>query len=127
MIRTLDSLDPRFRPLVDRFLALAVEAQIPLLIINTLRTAEEQAEAVRTGHSKVARSKHQDGLAIDVCPLETFQLHGPDKLQWDTKDPVWKKLGELGESVGMRWGGRFTPLNTRGIGWDPGHFEFKER
>lgn len=97
------------------------------MIICTGRTEEEQAEAVRTGHSKVARSKHQDGLAIDICPYDQFLIHGPDKLQWSTSDPVWKTIGEIGMGLGLRWGGTFAPLDKNGLGWDPGHFELGEK
>lgn len=124
MDRRLDSLDPRFKPLAMVLLARFVEAGIPVLILNTLRTADEQAQAVATGHSQVSHSKHQDGLAIDVCPYDQYLLHGDDKLQWNTADPVWPRLGAIGEAIGLRWGGRFHPLNDAGIGWDPGHFEY---
>ncbi len=124
MNRSLDALSDRFKPLAIALLARLVEAQIPVIITYTLRTAAEQAEAVRTGHSKVAHSHHQDGDAIDICPFDQYQLHGPDKLQWDGEDPIWFKIGVVGEALGLRWGGRFPPLNDAGIGWDPGHFEF---
>jgi hypothetical protein len=124
MGRQLDELTPRFRPLAIELLARAAEAGIPLMIAATGRTAEEQAEAVRTGHSKVEHSRHQDGEAIDVVPYEQFNLHGADKLRWDGADPVWKTLGRIGQDLGLRWGGTFKPLNSVGIGWDPGHFEY---
>ena len=125
--RTLDDLDPRMQPKAFELLARAAERGIPLLIVSTGRTAEEQAEAVRTGHSLVNHSRHQDGMAIDVVPYEVYQLHGPDKLRWDTHDPVWRAIGQIGESLALRWGGRFAPLNREGIGWDPGHFEIPAR
>lgn len=117
MNTTLDSLDPRFKPLAMQLLARCVEARIPVLIVNTLRTAKEQATAVATGVSWVAHSLHQDGLAIDLVPYETYELNGPDKLQWSAKDPAWQKLGALGEALGLRWGGRWTHK-------DMGHFEY---
>lgn len=116
MDRTLDSLATDFKPLAFAFLARLVEARIPVVIVNTRRTAAEQAEALATGHSWVPRSKHQDGLAMDVCPLLTFQLHGYNKLQWDTTDLAWATIGRLAEGLGLRWGGRWTPP-------DPGHVE----
>jgi hypothetical protein len=125
-IRTLDSLDIRFRFKAIELLARCTEAGVPVLIINTLRTQAEQDEAIRTGHSKVARSKHQDGLAIDICPIEQFLIHKSNKLQWDINDPVWKQIGEIGQKLGLRWGGTFKPLNQNGLGWDPGHFEYVE-
>lgn len=122
--RKLDDLDPRFQPIAFALLARFVEVGLPVLIVCTRRSDEEQAEAVRTHHSKVAHSLHQDGLAIDIVPYSQFDLHGPDKLQWDTDDAAWPILGAIGEKLGLRWGGRFKPLSPRGIGWDPGHFEY---
>ena len=123
MRRDLDSLDPRFLPLAMALLARCVEARIPVLIVNTRRTDAEQADAVARGVSWVARSKHQDGLAIDIVPYSIFTLHGDVKLEWDTSDRVWLTIGRLGEALGLRWGGRFRPINTIGVGKDPGHFE----
>ena len=124
MSRALDDLDPRFRPLAVELLARLTEAGIAVLIVDTLRTDAEQARAIATGHSQVQRSKHQDGLAMDLCPYQVWGLHGPDKLQWDTTDHVWLRIGALAEAIGLRWGGRFHPLNSEGIGWDPGHVEW---
>lgn len=121
---SLDSLDPRFKPMAVMLLARIVEARIPVLIVNTRRTDAEQADALARGVSWVPRSKHQDGLAIDLVPYETYQLHGGDKLNWSTADAVWLTLGTIGEGLGLRWGGRFKPLNRLGIGRDPGHFEY---
>jgi len=59
------------------------------------------------------------GRAIDVCPSKTFVLHCLSKLQGDAKDPVWAKIGAIGESLGLTWGGRWTQK-------DLGHFELKE-
>lgn len=126
MGRQLAELSPRFRPLAMELLARLTEAKIPVLITCTGRSAAEQAEALRTGHSTVLRSKHQDGDAIDIAPYQQFLLHGEDKLEWDTTDPVWFRIGAIGEALGLRWGGRFKPLNAVGIGWDPGHFEYQE-
>lgn len=116
MDRRLDTLDLRFRPMATELLARLVEAGIMVMIVNTRRTAEEQAAAILTGHSWVGHSRHQDGLAIDLCPYETWQLHGPDKLRWSGADDVWLQLGLIGESLGLRWGGRWKQA-------DLGHFE----
>jgi peptidoglycan L-alanyl-D-glutamate endopeptidase CwlK len=112
----LDSLDPRFKPLAIQLLARCVEARIPVLIINTRRTDAEQAAAVASGHSWVTRSKHQDGLAIDIAPLDSYLLHGPDKIAW-SDTPIWQRLGALGEALNLRWGGRWKVR-------DWGHFEY---
>lgn len=95
------------------------------MIVCTGRTATEQADAVRRGASKVLRSLHQDGLAIDLCPYEEYKAQGPDKLRWDRQAPEWVLFGEVGEALGLRWGGRFGEHPGRGDGWDPGHFELR--
>lgn len=117
MSRALNDLAPAFRPLAMELLARSIEAGIAVMIVNTLRTTQEQAAAVARGVSWVQHSKHQDGLAIDICPYETWQLHGDDKLQWNATDPTWQVLGRIGEALGLRWGGRFKPQR------DLGHFE----
>lgn len=124
MSRRLDDLSPRFQPIAFQLLARCVEAGIPVLIAGTLRTPAEHAQNIANGTSRTTHSKHLDGDAIDIVPYAVYQLAGADKLQWDTADPVWPKLGAIGEALGLRWGGRFKPLNAQGVGWDPGHFEF---
>lgn len=128
MARRLNELSPRFLPLAEKLIARCVEANIQVLIVCTGRTDEEQAAAIAAGTSKVVRSKHQSGDAIDLVPYKIYDLYGPDKVEWDTRSPaaaaVWKRMGQIGEDLGLRWGGRFTPLNAQGLGWDPGHFEY---
>lgn len=131
MSRRLDDLAPVFRPIVFELLARVVEAGIPCLVVDTLRTPAEHQANLANGTSKVKHSKHLDGLAIDICPFETYQAVGPDKLLWTTTTPeaaaMWRRLGIIGKSLGLRWGGDFTPVNSQGIGWDPGHFEYIAR
>lgn len=90
-----------------------------VLILDTLRTPEEQAENVKRGVSWTLNSKHLTGNAIDVVPYAVFDAAGPDKLNWDGSDPVWQRLGEIGEACGLTWGGRWTKTP------DYGHFERK--
>lgn len=116
MNRSLDALNPAFKPKAIELLARAAEAGYPLMIIETLRTPEEHAANLAAGRSWTQHSKHLDGLAIDVAPYETYQLHGGNKLDWATDDPVWQVLGEIGEKLGLRWGGRWQQK-------DMGHFE----
>lgn len=117
MSRKLDDLSPRFRPLAFQFLARLTEAGIPVMVIDTLRTPEEHAANLANGTSWTKRSKHLDGDAIDICPFAIYDLAGADKLQWDAGHPVWKKIGDIGEGLGLRWGGRWVQR-------DMGHFEY---
>lgn len=118
--RRLDDLSPAFRPLAIELLARCVEAGIPVLIVNTRRTAEEQADNLKRGTSWTLHSRHLTGDALDLCPYASYQLHGADKLQWDGTDPVWSQLGAIGESLGLVWGGRWKQQ-------DLGHFELPRR
>jgi peptidoglycan L-alanyl-D-glutamate endopeptidase CwlK len=114
--RKLDDLNPAFKLKVFEFLARLNEAGIHVMIVETSRTLAEHLVNVANGKSWTKRSKHIDGLAIDICPYELYALHGTDKLQWDNGDPIWPKIGAVGESLGMRWGGRWQQK-------DMGHFE----
>lgn len=109
----LDKLDLRFRPKAVELIARAAEWRVPVQIVQTLRTPEEQALFVRTGRSWTPFSKHLpdpvSGLsrAIDISPYEVYQLNGPDKPVQRASDPVWQVLGQIGEALGLRWGGRW--------------------
>lgn len=118
MNRSLDSLSVRFRPLAVEFLAKLTEAGIIVLIVNTFRTPAEQADAIARGVSWTTHSKHLTGDAIDVCPYDTWTLHGAKKLDWQADDPIWQQIGKIGESVGLKWGGRWTTTP------DLGHLEY---
>lgn len=119
MSRALDDLSPRMRPLVDRFLAKLMEARIPVMVVDTLRTPEEQAANVAKGVSWTRNSKHLTGDAIDVAPYAIYDLNGPDKAQWDETDPIWNRIGQIGQACGLKWG-----VVKNGQRFDLGHFEF---
>lgn len=116
MDKQLDSLQQLMRQRTFEFLSRLIEANIPVMIINTLRTKAEQDINIANGVSWTKNSKHLIGNAIDICPYSIFQEHGDDKLQWDANDPIWNKIGAIGESCGLKWGGRW-------IQKDLGHFE----
>ena len=117
MSRALDDLHPLFKPLAMELIARCVESQIAVFIVDTLRTPAEHAANVARGVSWTTHSKHLDGLAIDLCPYQQYELAGLDKLQWDGSDPIWQRIGIIGESLGLRWGGRWQQR-------DLGHFEY---
>jgi peptidoglycan L-alanyl-D-glutamate endopeptidase CwlK len=115
--RTLDSLDPRFLPLVYQLLARLTEAGILVMIIETRRTEAQHQADLASGHSWIAHSLHQDGLAIDLAPYQTYNETGADKLQWQASDPLWGRMGAIGKALGLGWGGDWQQK-------DLGHFEF---
>lgn len=121
--RLLNDIAPECRPIFLEFIARCVEAGIPLMIVDTLRSADEQKSNLAKGVSWTKNSKHLPqppsgkSWAIDVCPYEEFKLKGPDKLAWNADDIVWNRIGDIGERLGLRWGGRWKQR-------DMGHFEY---
>ena len=116
--RKLTDLHPQMQPMVTRFLATARAAGIDLLVTCTYRSNEEQAALYAIGRTKPGRivtnarpgrSTHNNtlngkpaALAVDVVPLRD------GKPVWSASDPVWKRVGEIGEKVGLEWAGRWT-------------------
>lgn len=117
MSRRLDDLSPRFKPLAIELLARLVEAKIYVLIVDTRRTPEEHAANLAAGVSWTKHSKHLDGDAIDLCPYLQYALHGSNKLQWDVRDEVWRRMADIGRSLGLRCGYDWKVK-------DAGHFEY---
>lgn len=125
MSRSLDDLDPKFAVLAIELLGKIRDAGIPVSIICTRRSQMEQDANVAHGVSQVKHSKHQDGLAIDLCPNALLDQKG-----WAPASPLWWKLGEIGRTMGLRWGGCWDhemPPVGKVPSWffDPGHFEYK--
>ena len=126
MSRALNDLTPEFKPLAIELLARCAEAKIPVMVMDTLRTDAEQEMNIANGVSWTKDSRHlpqpATGLsdAIDIAPYLIYQAHGPDKLNWDAEDPIWQKIGAIGERLGLRWGGRWKRR-------DMGHFERRRK
>ena len=120
MSRRLDDLSQEFKPAAFELLARCVEAGIMVMVVDTLRTPAEHAANLANGVSWIKHSKHLDGMAIDVCPYNVWLLDGEDKLQWDPGHPAWKKIGAIGEALGLVWGGRWRKK-------DLGHFEYAKK
>ena len=126
MSRSLEDLTPEMRALTVEFLARLVELGLLIMLVDTLRTPEEQEQNILKGVSWTKNSRHLPqepsgkSDAIDLCPYSEFSLHGPDKLQWNGEDPVWEKIGEIGESLGLEWGGRWKQR-------DLGHFKYNRQ
>ena len=115
MINDVNALHPYFRDKVIQLIAICKSKGIELSFVETYRTHAKQAEYKGMGRkytrSGAGKSKHQYGFAVDVVPIVN------DSASWDDK-ALWKKIGVVGERLGLRWGGRWrTP-------YDPGHFEW---
>ncbi len=115
--RRIEDLHPLMRPLVDAFLAACARDDIDILVTCTYRSDEEQARLYAQSRTKPGprltnappgRSMHNfrvggkpASLAVDVVPL----VNG--KPVWSAADPVWQKVGKIGEAAGLEWAGRW--------------------
>jgi peptidoglycan L-alanyl-D-glutamate endopeptidase CwlK len=108
--RSLDELTPPAKERVEQFLQLCKENDIDLLVTSTYRDHESQQALYEQGrttagkvvtNAKAGDSWHNWRCAVDVVPL----ING--KPNWDGSDPVWTKIGELGEQAGLEWAGRW--------------------
>lgn len=106
-------LHPTFRNKVIKLIYECRKQGIDLRVVETYRTPERQEYLKRKRHTKLSggNSKHQHFIAVDVVPVV-------DNLpRWhDTK--LWKKIGKIGKSEGLIWGGDWKKF------YDPGHFEY---
>ena len=109
--RSVTELHPKVATMAMAMVQACDEQGIDLLITSTYRDHESQNELYAQGRTKKGaivtnarggQSYHNHRVAFDVVPLR----HG--KCVWDSKDPVWLKVGEIGESLGLEWAGRWS-------------------
>lgn len=112
--RNLSDLLPPCKERAESFLNLAKDAGIDLLVTSTYRDNESQSALFAQGRTKPGlvvtnarpgQSWHNWRCAFDVVPLRN------GKPVWNTSGPdgnLWRKVGEMGESVGLEWAGRWT-------------------
>lgn len=115
MIADLNALHPYFREKISLLISMCAAKGIELAVVETYRTRSKQDEYRAMGknytRSKGGNSKHQYGLAIDLVPMVNCEP------QWNNSK-LWRKVGAIGEQLGLTWGGRWKSL------YDPGHFEW---
>lgn len=81
------------------------------MVTSGLRSPEKQAQLIKAGLTQARNSRHLSGTAFDVSFAGLTRQQALDLPSW-----VWKAVGEAGERLGLRWGGRFTDF-------DPFHFD----
>lgn len=123
MSARVDDLEPETRRMCEEFISDCLKEGIALRVTHTLRTMDEQAKLYAQGRTlpgpivtraKPGQSPHNHGMAFDVC-FEGKVPYPPES------DPRWLQIGEIGEALGLNWGGpngkgdRFT--------FDRPHFE----
>ncbi len=109
----LDDLYPEVKEKAELFIKKAKEQGLNLKILETFRNFNQQDKYFKQGrttpgsiitNAKSGEGLHSYGLALDVYPVVNgkplMTVDGPNKKYWD-------KMGEIAESVGFEWGGRW--------------------
>jgi peptidoglycan L-alanyl-D-glutamate endopeptidase CwlK len=132
----LNDLVPSMRKKVVRMIKKAGEQGINLFLVSAGRKDDEQNELFSRGrtqeeldkaglshvkarphkkkvtNAKAGKSGHNVMRAVDLV-----QIKGKTLL-W--KNPNWDKIGKIGESVGLKWGGRWKSFVDRPHFYDYG-------
>lgn len=112
--RDLKELLPEVRIIADLFLSRTQNLGIDLLVTSTYRDFAAQAALYARGrtvpgrkvtNAKPGQSWHNWRRAFDIVPMR----YG--KPVWGTAGAdgrLWVRIGEIGESCGLEWAGRWT-------------------
>lgn len=126
--KRLEDLHPDLEPLCREFLAQCAHAGLNVKILMTHRTPEEQNNLYAQGRTapgrivtslKGSQSKHcfmLDGQpAAKAFDFGVFDNSG--RYISDGAHPRYTEAGEIGEGLGLKWGGRWKRP------FDPSHLE----
>jgi peptidoglycan L-alanyl-D-glutamate endopeptidase CwlK len=112
MSAKLTDLDDDVQDMALRLLDEAKKQGIVLIVTQTYRTPAEQAALYAQGRSAPGRivthappgySWHEFRRAFDVA-IKSFAGDATPK---DLYDGPWEQIGDMGEAVGLEWGGRW--------------------
>ncbi len=111
--RSLLELHPTVKKMADAFIEKCKEQGIDVLITSTYRDKESQAALFAQGrtapgkivtNARAGQSMHNWRVAFDFVPMRN------GKPVWGTQNEdavLWKRIGAIGESVGLEWGGNW--------------------
>lgn len=121
--KNIATLHPDVQPLARALVKAAVAQGINIKITSGTRTYAEQDALYAQGRSKpgnivtnarAGQSWHNFSVAFDVTLFD-----GTEPV-WES--PLYKKVGEIGKSLGLEWGG-----DWKGSLVDEPHFQFNPR
>jgi peptidoglycan L-alanyl-D-glutamate endopeptidase CwlK len=108
--RKIEDLHPKVAKMCKEFIKKCDEAGIDVIITSTYRDAEAQNALFAQGRTapgkivtraRAGQSYHNWRVAFDFVPV----ING--KAVW-SNDDLWLKCGEIAESIGLEWAGRWT-------------------
>jgi len=110
----LDLLKPPFRQIAHTWQEVGQAYLLPLrwpgfriVITETIRTPGRQAELAASGASAITIGFHNFGRAFDFLVKDEQGV-----VIGNGEHPVYEALGQLAESLGAYWGGRFNQRVT---------------
>ena len=119
--KKLKGVHPTVAAKARQLISLAYKEGINIIITQGFRSIEEQNELYAQGRTKPGKivtnakggySYHNFGLAFD------FAVLNPDgSVNWNV-DEKWKRVGQLGKSLGLEWGGDWRSFK------DYPHFQY---
>lgn len=117
-LRELKGVNPDLVKCV--WLALTRYSTIDFTVFDGIRTPTEQAKYVRNGTSETMKSKHLDGLAVDLVPI----INGIPKWDWNGCYEVARAMYLAAQDLGLlsriTWGGAWdVPMSKWPVGVDP--------
>ena len=100
MARDISELHPKLQEIITIFLAECTKKGLPVKITDCVRNKTEQHDCVVRGASSLEYpySMHNWGVAFDFC-------RNCNGLEYDNRDKFFDKVGEVGRSLGLEWGG----------------------
>lgn len=111
----LDNLAPNTKAAAYEWYQFCLDNNIDILITETIRTKEKQAEYVKTGASQTMRSWHLVGQALDFVPVTS--TGGTDYTAY-FQPSIQRAIAEA-KRLGFKWGGDWSG------GWDKPHLEYQ--
>jgi peptidoglycan L-alanyl-D-glutamate endopeptidase CwlK len=108
--RKLEDLHPRVKTMCERFIYSCAKHNIDVLITSTYRDAASQNALYAQGrtlpgkkvtNASAGKSFHNWRVAFDFVPIVA------GKAMW-SDTALFTKCGEIAESVGLEWAGRWT-------------------
>lgn len=107
--RDIAELHPKVKTMAEMFLQKCKDAGIDIIITSTYRDNESQAALYASGrtvagpvktNAKAGQSFHNYRVAFDFCPIVDGKAAWNDSM-------LFKRCGEIGESCGLEWAGRW--------------------
>ena len=118
MSRKIEDLTPECQAVFREFEGKMFKAGLPFLTTCTYRSQQEQDELWAQGRTKPGRkvtwttkSRHTQRTAFDIALCKNGKSpHWDVKADVNDNDiPDYKEAGRIGESVGLTWGGMWSP------------------